>query len=211
MSVLRDIKTKCISFLELLRKLGQRLVNPLVKKREKKRTTRRSINSMMDARERLRGKEKHFNVEQCSFKGTQALDTTQKRSVSCPLLCPLYTQMETEHGDGVALKKVSTSPLTVTPSIITRMRKNGKTHEKTSFLTDLPDRDMKHKDNGAGASVEEEDSGISSRRDVKRKISNALNVGITAAKIASLFFTVSSLFYSATGETESVDDDIDEI
>ena len=204
MSVLKDIKSKCISFLVLLRKLGQRFASPL-----RKRTTKRTMVNMSDPKEILGGKKKHFNAEQCSSRKTQALDITQKISVSCPSLPHLSTQMVMEPGDGTARLQVSTSPITITPST-SRTRRTGMMHEKTSFLTDSPDQDMKCKDNGAGVSAEAA-CDTSMRRDVKRKISNALSLGLMGAKVASLFFTISSIIYSTAKETESVDDDINEI
>ena len=202
MTVLGNIKLKCISVLELLKRLGQRLVSPLNKRKRMKST------------EDMTGKhgreEKLCNVRQCLSGRIPASDIIQRRTISCPSMPLLYDQMG-EDGVGTVPGEAGDLMSATTLKIQQERRKSlGK-----ALISEGEDLKMLEKNsifNGAGArKTEEEDSAIQKNQTVKRKISNALSVGIMGAKIASLFFTISSLIYSTTYESEDLDEDIDEI
>ena len=151
------------------------------------------------------GEEKLSNVRQCSSERTPVLGIIQRRTTSCPTLPLLFDQAEQEAGVGIAPDGASGLISANTPKILglPKMIPIGKMPEKNSDSAD-----------GAGARKSEEGTAISKNQDVKRKISNALSIGITGAKIASLFFTISSLVYSSSTETEALevlDEDINDI
>lgn len=191
MTFLGDLKLRCFSILELLKRLGQRLAKC---SRKKNRTM--SIGDMTGKR----GEEEALlNTRRCLSGGTPVLGLIPRRAISCPSMWEVYDQAGTD-GGGIVPGGVL-DPMSATILKTSRSRKTS-TIGNVTKISNLED--------GAGARRSEEEAVISKCPNVKRKISNALTIGITGAKIASLFFTISSLIYSTSSEADVLDEDIDD-
>lgn len=189
MSVLGNIKSRCISLLGLLKRLGQNLVKPLRK--------RKHMTSTKGMTEKHGEEEKLLNARQCLSEKTLALGTIQRRTISCPSMSLLYAQTA-PGGDGIAQEKV------LDPKSATILRISG--NQETG--TNGKKLDM-NSEGGAGVKRLEEGAVTPNCQSVKRKISNALTIGITGAKIASLFFTISSILYQTNSDPDIIEEEID--
>lgn len=195
MIVLRDIQTSCISLLKILKRFGRRLVRPL--------SQRNHMTTIKDTTEKHGDEGRQLPFRRCSSEKIPVLGTILKRRTSCPSELPPYSPIAAD-GAGTAQADHSGQMSAITQKISEKQETAsiGKTR-KTNFLS---------REDGVGVTKEQEEgSVIQKRRDVKRKISGALTMGITGAKIASLFFTLSSLIYSSSAEIDALDDELEEM
>lgn len=193
MSVLSLIKTKCISLLEILRELGQKLVKPL--------NRRRTTKVMSDTMVKHGGDRRPSIAKLCSYERIPASDIIQRRTISLPSMSLLCDQVQMA-GGGIARAEASGLISATTP----RVAGNQETPESGQTLPGNSSFKASNslESNGVFVKSEEEDA-IRKKGDVKRKISTALSAGIMGAKIASLFFTVYSVIFSL--DNDETDDE----
>lgn len=198
MSVLSLIKTKCISLLEILRELGQKLVKPL--------NRRRTTKVMSDTTGKHGGDGRPLITKLCSYERIPASDIIQRRTISLPSMSLLCDQVQMD-GGGTARAEASGLISATTP------RAAGNQETPESGQTQPGNSSFKASNslesNGVFVKSEEEDA-IRKKGDVKRKISTALSAGIMGAKIASLFFTVYSVIFSLDDD-ETADEEMIEL
>ena len=185
----KSLKKKCFSLILILKKFGQRLVNPIRRKRSM------PIIEAMRVRQ-FRG-ELPESGQQCTSEKIPLLATTLKKATSCPLIT-LTTHAETV-SDGIAQVDHlgQESALILRHSRKQGMNTNGKMPQTNGASLDF---------DGASAK-EEKGRDTSEKKDVKRKISTALTITTIGAKAAALGITIASLLASVMN-TDVDDDDV---